>query len=171
MEWLYFIFFCGSCLVGLKLAFEWGFFERFKWYRTLKFAILTVNGIIRRLAKMKDPQAAASCTINDTDKSASIVYSRNGRDKLINVPYNKNLRMKMNPFKVLLVTGDKSKDITQEPGMPYLCSAKQLGAHKIIAQNKLDNSILTFEGQIVPGYLGLENLFIESNKIEENNLS
>ncbi len=165
MEWLYSILTFGFFIVGIKLVLNWGLLEYFQWYRTLKFAAIAIDGIMRRFARMKDPQAAASCTINSTDSSASIVYSRNGRDILINVPYNKKLRMRMNPFTVLLVKEGKSQNITQEPGMPYMCSAIQLGGDKIIAKNRLNDSVLTFEGAIVPGYLGLDNLFIESAKI------
>lgn len=171
MLFLYIIFSIGLCLMGIKLASEWELLEYFRWYRQLKFACQTVGGILHRLAKMKDPQAAATCIFNSTELSASIVYSRAGKDRILNIPYNKKLKMAMTPYKVLLVVnGTNYQDITQEPGMPYLCTARQLGGQKIIATNKLDEKTLTFSDDIAPGYLGLERLVLMCDKIDTANI-
>jgi hypothetical protein len=93
-------------------------------------------------------------SINDSDRSASIVYKRQGNEYILNVPYNRKIRAKMSSFDIFLVKKGTSDEefyinINQQPGLPYLVSANDLGGDRIEIKQKTD-------GQLIKVYLDNE---------------
>lgn len=71
-------------------------------------------------------------SINNTGKSASIKYSRYGCEYILNVPYNRQKLSLMSKLKVFLVLeSGEQVEITQQPGVPYTVSARDLGGKQI----------------------------------------
>lgn len=86
-------------------------------------------------------KGTASFTVNDTDQSASILYERMGQQYILMVPYKRKHVSTMTQFKVeLLRSGKPALDITQQPGIPYMVSAGDLGGHIIKITNE-DNGV------------------------------
>ncbi len=86
-----------------------------------------------RLSSIKLPTASASkFVINSTGTSALITYNRDNESYILNIAFNRELIRKMSGSKVYLVMGDKQVNITQQPGIPYSVTARELGGEKII---------------------------------------
>lgn len=77
--------------------------------------------------------------IDKENGSALINYNFKGLRKRIIVPYKQNLFRKMNQSDVFLVKDDKTIEITQQPGIPYLINAKMLGGTKLLVKNKIND--------------------------------
>lgn len=97
-----------------------------------KKRIQVIGAIVNHLAKIVTSKSAVSFSINDSERSASIVYSRFGNNYIINVPYARELVPRMVQIKAMLIKSDKQIDVTQQPGIPYLITAAMLGGDKII---------------------------------------
>ena len=78
------------------------------------------------------PKNTGYITINQTVTSASVSYTRYDKEYQIHIPYNKDLITKMTRLKVYLVKDGERVEITQQPGIPYMVSARMLGGEKII---------------------------------------
>jgi hypothetical protein len=134
-----------------------GYFERFEQYRRLKFIANNVTTIIQGLVTMYSPEIKSERSFHDNGKSLHVVYSYNGQNQLLFHPYDGKLRNKMRTWKVYLNYSDgQCKNITQEPGMPYTCSAEELGGLNISARSTLSNDVVLFNSDVRPMYLGLE---------------
>ncbi len=76
-------------------------------------------------------QADSTFTVCEGQRAACIKYSRFNTNYLLFVPYNRKLAVKTGTHKALLVKGQEEIDITQQPGIPYLITAEQLGGECI----------------------------------------
>ena len=77
-------------------------------------------------------------TVKIYDNYMEIMYLYMNKDYVLRVPYNPSLISKMTQYVVISNTLGKQMDITQQPGVPYLITAKELNSENIIV-NDLDN--------------------------------
>lgn len=165
------ILFLGLVVVCLILAFQEGLLYRFTFIRDITGTAFRAVRIINAYLDMARPTINTHCSVNDTRKSAVITYTSYGIERLINVPYHRDIKEAMRPWRVLLVGKSKDPvDITQEPGYPYLCSPQELGGREIIAQNQQTNQVISYQND-APGYLGLARLHINGQIINKNSLT
>lgn len=95
------------------------------------------------LAMVPKPQTEnALFKIETFTKYASIIYSRNGAPQIINIPYDPSLRRPGNRFRVNLISENKTEDITHQPGIPYFCTADELGGTKYTITDKFDDNVI-----------------------------
>jgi hypothetical protein len=113
-------------LIGLPLLFI-----SYKIYK-YKSIIQLAMSAAQLLSKGNNSQV--SLVINDTQKSCLITYNRLGCKYYLNVPYDRSLVPKMTGVKVFLIMKSPIRsaekmlvDITQQPGIPYLLTPKELG--------------------------------------------
>lgn len=78
---------------------------------------------------------------------AEIPYYYNGQPYTIRVPYNRSQMAKMDEY---LVWADE-KNITQQPGIPYMVNADALGCEKIRSCNADTEEVFVYSG--APMYL------------------
>lgn len=96
----------------------------------------------------------ASFTVNDTNTSATILYNRLGKKAIVFVPYSRVNLVGMIPFKTELIRENQpSLVITQQPGIPYLVSARNLGGTHIKITNQETGDIKYFGKDEIPGYV------------------
>ena len=70
--------------------------------------------------------------MNESDMSASIIYEWMWSQYILLVPYSRKHIADMTQFKVELLRDNKDPlNITQQPGIPYLICAKDLGGSPI----------------------------------------
>lgn len=91
--------------------------------------------------------------INDSGKSASISYVRNGMNYIVNVPYHRNKVGVMSGIKAYLIRRyleeEEAIEITQQSGVPYLVSAEMLGGEKILLKYR-EGEVKEFIGNEIP---------------------
>ena len=68
-----------------------------------------------------------SFLINYGNGSAQVSYCRYGRSYHVNLPYRPELVRLMARTRVYLLRDGQRVDITQQPGIPYLVTARMLG--------------------------------------------
>jgi len=91
--------------------------------------------------------------INDSDMSAEITYNVMNEFRTINIPYSRQYIVPMSQFKAeLLHNGNISKDITQQPGIPYMVSALDLGGTDIKITNQETEKAYIYHGNYIPMY-------------------
>lgn len=136
----------GSILIASKL----GYLEKFSWLTSKQARMTKAIEVFDQMSTPVD-NSSVSFSVNDTNQSASIVYARYGQKHIVNIPYNPLLRGKMSQYQVILlknIPGNGSSiltsevDISQQAGVPYMCTAEQLGGTKIIVKNKLSGEIV-----------------------------
>lgn len=72
-------------------------------------------------------------------KHQIIEYNHQGNKYILRIPYHSTLVASMSNLQVFLINLDgSSKEITQQPGVPYMFTAHECGAIQIVAKN-LDN--------------------------------
>lgn len=82
--------------------------------------------------KSRAKKNTVSFVVNDSDLSATIIYERLGTQYILLVPYNRSYIADMSQFRVELLRNDKEPlNITQQPGIPYMINAGDLGGHSI----------------------------------------
>lgn len=69
-------------------------------------------------------------------KLARINYCVSGLSYQIIVPYDPEKIVSMSSLEVFLMKDNKAEKITQQPGIPYVLSAKQLGGSLIVVTNE-----------------------------------
>lgn len=89
------------------------------------------------------------------NKSASIIYSRYGKEHILNIPYQRESVSKMTGLSVFLIKnspeGPQTINITQQPGIPYFVSAYDLGGEEIyIIKNSTKEIIHKCEKYEIP---------------------
>ena len=111
--------------------------------------LMKVSSILAQGSKSQQ----ASFVINDTDCSATLAYAYNGASHTICVPFTRSRSLAMSNLQVLLVRSDKSTvNITQQPGIPYLVSSRELGGVKISVTNIDSGATFSYEQDYVPLY-------------------
>lgn len=127
------------------------FFAIYRNYAKIRSKFSTFMLIYNAVNNIKNEPAAF--TINDTQKSGSIVYSRLGRQYIINFPYESGFVVDMSGWKVELIRSDNSVvDITQQPGIAYICTAASLGGEYIRVTNTNTGSGKVYSRDEPPGY-------------------
>lgn len=148
---------CLSIIFGLSMSFilalERGWFDNFEIVITIKKYGRILILLAKALIFTRKNKNTVSVSINKSKQSMSICYNVDGAEKLLNVPYNHKNASYMRMYDVYLVIDDKKLPISQPNGIPYMCSAAMLGGDKIIAEHKLKKEYLTFDTNIIPGYL------------------
>lgn len=92
-------------------------------------------------------------TTNATGESANLIYSRLGSKYILNVPYNRKYVATMAQFEVYLILKDADPiKITQQPGIPYMVSAKDLGGVIIRIVNHENDTRYDYSENIIPLY-------------------
>lgn len=99
---------------------------------------------------------------NSMDTSAIVTYQHLGNSHKVLVHYNRDKVAIMGQFKAILCneTAHEMEDITQQPGIPYLVTAKQLGGHYIRITNAENGQKYDYFQDTIPGY-GDEIAFTE----------
>jgi hypothetical protein len=78
-------------------------------------------------------------------KAFNIKYCKNNREYNLYVPYDRQLLFNSSNCKVILqLDEDNVEDITQQPGIPYLVSAYELGGISASVYNNEDMLLKKF---------------------------
>ena len=124
---------------AICLIFKTGILNRFKWYHNLKSKIVQGTvGVTFGIVSAIVPKT--SFKINSDGDSGIITYSHWLKVNHLHVPYSKKMARKMIGLKVYLQKREQLGnigclshiDITQQRGIPYMVSARQLGGTKIL---------------------------------------
>jgi len=89
-------------------------------------------------------------TVNSN--SLTISYSYIGNAYQVTIPYNKRYSVKMTPLIAELLTEGKTRNITQQAGVPYLISPEEMGGQAIIITNSETGDVLVYKEGMKPGY-------------------
>jgi hypothetical protein len=100
------------------------------------FMLRQMFHIIDKYQNSKHKTYIESYFVNDNDLSIKIKYIRHNEEHFIMIPFKRDLIALMSQFKAKLIKDDEEIDITQQPGLPYMCSAEQLGGKEIIITNE-----------------------------------
>ena len=148
----------GSAIVmgiGVGVSYYGGMFHKIHdWYvRKRDNAKLLFSLMNKMNAKMSDKETAVAFTINDTGRSASIIYERLDQQHILCIPYNRKFVVSMSQFKAeLLRENNKPVNITQQPGVPYLVDAASLGGYAIRITNEEDGVSHDYSHNEIPYY-------------------
>lgn len=127
------------------------------WYTDKKNKAKIAVSLIENIASNQ----TVAFNVNDTDKSATILYSRLGKKAILFIPFNRDYAPKMISFKAELTRDIRderpSLNITQQPGIPYMVTGRSLGGHFIKITNRENEKTIVFGPDEVPGYA--EELF------------
>ena len=77
----------GLAILSLIFAFQAGWFNQFHTLQRLIYAINTTINLIDNIAAVTKTNPTNNCSINNSDLSMSLTYTRSGREKLFNLPY------------------------------------------------------------------------------------
>lgn len=87
------------------------------------------------------------------ESNVTIHYARMGHAHQFSIPYNRKMVAKMSQIKVYLHRDHESvHDITQQPGIPYVITAHELGGKYILAINEDDGQTFKYEKDVQPQY-------------------
>lgn len=119
--------------------------------------IFRVKGVILSIflwAALSYESIEESCETCHTEQAVLIRYRRFGRNYLLHVPYSERDVRRMTSHQVFLEAdnGDTTP-ITQQPGIPYMVSAKELGGKSIVAMNGESGKRVIYEKGKRPGFL------------------
>lgn len=120
----------------------------------------TINTVLKRIKimynlaqSMDRPTTPVTLTISDTDETALLTYNRLNTQYTVSLPYNRRKVASMNQFTVhLLYKNQGPLNITQEPGIPYIVSANQLGGVAIEVIDSDTGNKVTYSGDQIPMY-------------------
>ena len=118
--------------------------DRIKWYITI------YNGTKIFIQKYYGASYDTYVKINQSNKSLSITYTYLGQVYLINLPYNSSKLIINRSKKVYLVNSKHEIDITQQPGIPYMCSSHELGGESIIIKDLSGEIIKKYSYNQIP---------------------
>ena len=117
-------------------------------YQSLKFIF---NMSVRILKGMIKNKLGARSVKNSQYVKISYSGSLSGPQNNIYIPYSSKWRNKMIGWQVYLVDKDNvRKEITQQLGLPYLCSASMLGGKQIVFEK--DSKNVCFGPHQIPVY-------------------
>jgi hypothetical protein len=138
----------GFCLF---ISIDWA--AGLEWYESKKQQVNLLLTVLKTLQGAETATRTVCFTVNDTDKSASIMYERMGQSYTLFVPYQRKYIAQMAQFKAeLLRHNETSVDITQQPGIPYLVTAEELGGEGIKITNHESGEFHVFHSKEIPHY-------------------
>jgi len=149
----YFTTFTIISLIGL--SYYKGYYSKSKnWLdvkcNKIKMLMKLMNNI--QQVSSSAPKPSSFC-INPFDTSATIFYQRLGSQYKLLIPYNMSYISYMSQFKVeLLLSNSDPQNITQQPGIPYLICAKDLGGSFIRITNEDTGLFHDYPDNIIPMY-------------------
>lgn len=95
--------------------------------------------------------APSSLPFKIVGNHAVLCYTRLNKEYKLYVPYNR-MKSLSSDITALLVKNGKEINITQQPGIPYLVSANDLGGEKIILTNNITGSSFDYFDDKIPMY-------------------
>ncbi len=142
------------------VALERGMLDRFETIRGLRQAAIMVIGMIQYFASVHSSKIETSCTLVEGGKAMSVKYTHNGDKMWFHIPFDKSIKAEMEMWRVHLdknfgnsINSNNIIDITQQPGIPYTCTARMLGGKRIIAKHKLDDKkTVIYDTDLVPNF-------------------
>jgi hypothetical protein len=92
--------------------------------------------------------------INYNNNSAMIEYEYFGQNYKLSIPYNRKKLINMSDYKAELFFNDDkpSLNITQQPGIPYILSANDLGGEYIKITNMETGLSHNYDNKNIPMY-------------------
>ena len=91
--------------------------------------------------------------INYINNSAIIEYEYFGQNYKLSIPYNRKKLINMTNYKAELFFNDKPPlNITQQPGIPYILNANDLGGEYIKISNMENGLSHNYDNKQVPMY-------------------
>lgn len=123
----------------LGISYYKGFFSKTKnWINVRQQRVKMLLTLAKNIQQSADSKKTiASFAVNESDLSASIIYERMGSQYILMVPYSRKYVAAMTQFKVELLRHDKEPlNITQQPGIPYIVTAHDLGGYSIRVTNE-----------------------------------
>jgi hypothetical protein len=126
-------------------------FYNWKWIKTKYNKCKTVYTLINS----DNFTTGSEFQLHPNGKSAIITYNRYGKNYHLYVPYSGMIATEMNRFRAYLIKdssdkkGKKEEEITQQPGIPYMITASDLGGEKIIFRYR-DRREVEFSSEIIP---------------------
>lgn len=155
-SFLYMVVFSCSGVVFMILV-ERGYLDRFATIKKLKQLCQVVGGFIQVLATNQNTNNKVNVSLGNSGKSMSCTYTNNGKLCIVNFPYDQNKEDDMKQWELFAIMPDgKIINITQSPGIPYMCSADSLGAARLTAKHKMTDEIINFTGRVTPMYIAIE---------------
>lgn len=139
----------------LAVSHKRGYFTKIKnWANVRQKRVKMVLSLMKNIKEVAESKKTeASFVVNDSESSASIIYERMGSKYILMVPYSRKYIACMTQFKVELLRNDKEPlDITQQPGIPYIVSAKDLGGLAIKITNEDNGLSYEYTDKILPMY-------------------
>lgn len=119
--------------------------------RKIDVVMTMMNNITTEVSQEKSLKTGFS--VNNNDLSASVLYERMMNTYVVWLPYDRSQVAAMSQFKVeLLRNKGDPVNITQQPGIPYLVSATELGGHSIKVINTENGTKYEYTGDQVPLY-------------------
>jgi len=89
----------------------------------------------------------------DSDICAKITYERTGQKCNLYIPVNLCFTVAMSQLRVEVIDHHGGHfDITQQPGLPYIVTAHDLGAEKIRVTNEETGDVHTYDKHTAPLY-------------------
>lgn len=135
-------------LFGIGYCSDWVV----KKYQNLRLLYSLVNNI-KSQEKLENKPKVEPFQINDYDRSANITYTRMNESHTVHVPYSRKHIAAMSQFKAELLKKDFDPiDITQQPGIPYLINAYDLGGYAIRITDQETNKSHIYEEKVCPVY-------------------
>lgn len=122
------------------------------WYDRQVLRITAIGSLVRGMNPGLAPSTVAFA-VNNGGRSASISYSRLGEHYVVHLPYQRRSVTKMLSFNAAVHKNDGSViNITQQPGLPYLTSANDFGAERIVITNGENGKTASYTGDTIPGF-------------------
>ena len=160
LQWPYLIILLVLILLSMAESMKNG---RLRWVYDNRSRVNQISRMATALIPKPD-LSSSSFSIADSNKSASLIYTRMGTKYLLNVPYDSSARRITNRIHVFLLVepkegGYKEIDVTQQPCVPYLCTAEQLGGigYKIVDKTN-DEIIYECGKDIVPDFGAIKKI-------------
>lgn len=121
-----------------------------KKYNKIK-AVLSLLNNIENTDRLQSGNIITSIT---KDKyHVTLNYKYFGEKYVLSVPFDNTAMIKMLDYRVLLNKNNSTIDITQQPGIPYIMSAKSFDADSIVVINDDTGETYEYKDDIKPMYL------------------
>ena len=122
-------------------------------YRRFQLLLTLVTTLSRINQGQTQGNQESPFVINDSDRSVSIPYSYNGVSYTAFMPFKRQAALAMNDLRVLVVLTDgRLVNITQQPGIPYLVTATELGGTEIRVINDDTGESVVYNATTIPNY-------------------